>query len=514
MKNHILGFVIVILASGHFLHAAQPESKRVAAGQEITAESFLAFLDKTRDMIRNNPVQFRGQILANLAKIDDLSGAEPWHKSAKQWAMSARQSFNENLKKAAAEMGVSVENLPQYKFKPHPPAKPRSAQEIKVHMAQMRSDRPLAPTRPAPRHTAEPKVVRAKMVQKDLDHAIEGIKNQVLPSGEFQIYTSFVKQGMSLILSALQSGARPNMHRDKEGHTILAALVKPKELLIEAWPSKYRGEFENSRMVNVKAQKGFGVKHAIRDWGSDIDIHWLAILNTLLLYGADINGRSSDGSTALLRSLRYGYTSYAATLLKMGADEMIKDNNNNTVLHYLFRWPVDLATMLEKLRAKGELQKIINVRNSDGNTPLLNALADWSPEERVDHCWDDRQNYFASAELLLKFGADPFIGDDYGAIEFAKKFMSPDSFERLRGVHEEEYRQAIMGATPMAKEPANLSVEYLVGPKPRPATPEGERKKEKAAPKKTEQPAPTPAQSQRNPLSLEEEGETQIEEVD
>lgn len=67
------GLLFVILAVGH-LNAAQPESKRAAAaGQEITAQTFLAFLDKTRDMIRGNPVQFRGQILANLAKIDNLS---------------------------------------------------------------------------------------------------------------------------------------------------------------------------------------------------------------------------------------------------------------------------------------------------------------------------------------------------------------------------------------------------------------------------------------------------------
>jgi len=91
-------------------------------------------------------------------------------------------------------------------------------------------------------------------------------------------------------------------------------------------------------------------------------------LKTLLDAGADINIRSSSGTTALMAALMQGHAPVAETLMARGADVKAKDKSSMTALHLAAQWGHrDLVSALVKAGAD------VNAEDSRRQTPLTLA---------------------------------------------------------------------------------------------------------------------------------------------
>lgn len=280
--------------------------------------------------------------------------------------------------------------------------------------------------------------------------------------------TSIFVLDSAAVENLLERGANPNA-REYSGETPLFSPIMV-------------GSFDNPKKEEV--EKAFKV------------------IEILVTKGADVNAKNNDGMTPLMTASMYS-AEFVSELLRLGADPSLQSKDGRTALSraILHKRADVLALLVATLRDKDEdgslLRHVINIQDNNGWTELMSA-AYYNCEQCI--------------RTLITAGADPFIKNNKGenAFSWAKtpeiKKMISDYMEKYAKEYtalRERYTKEIMGATPMAGAEANITAEYLVGPKPRLATPEGERKKVKAAPKKTEQPAP--AQPQRNPLSLEEE---------
>lgn len=384
------------------------------------------------------------------------------------------------VKRAAAQPQVAPKKA-QPKFTPHPPAypkgaKPKTAQEIKMQAAEVHVGRPAAPTRPAPRMTKQP--TQSYRSSVELLEVIRSIREQ----------RDFNAQDAKRLVKALQAGAQPAGYQDSEGKSIFAAVIENREIIPKIWSHIPRHRAQASRFAAARAgirdtttgEKFialYGLKHSrgLSQRNENVNafrvgMSWLAFVNTLLLFGADVNATSANGSTALLDAMRNGWDGYAAALMLMGASITHRDNDGDTILHFAFRWPGELVSLFEKLKSSGQLPDLINARNKKGQTPLMCALENWEPSIGIDE-WHDRQIYFASAELLLKFGADPFIENNQGknGVEFAAMY-APEILKQWR----EKYIHVLHEATPMATAPIGIVTDYLTAQ----PTPQGEQKKE------------------------------------
>jgi len=131
-----------------------------------------------------------------------------------------------------------------------------------------------------------------------------------------------------------------------------------------------------------------------------------AVVQEILNYKPDANGRGQDGTTALIACLRaYHYKDkdvnrkeVVRMLLDAGADPNIADNTGMTPLIANSR-DLEIAQMLIARGAN------VNAQAKDGFTPLLNA-------ETVE-----------LTRFLLEHGADPFAKTDHGqtALDWAKQ---------------------------------------------------------------------------------------------
>ena len=130
-----------------------------------------------------------------------------------------------------------------------------------------------------------------------------------------------------------------------------------------------------------------------------------AVVQEILKYKPDVNGRGRDGMTAINACLQaYHYKEkdvnlreVVRMLLDAGADPNISDNGGMTPLIVNAR-NLEIAQMLIAHGAD------VNARANDGFTPLLNA------------------GTAEVARLLLEHGADPFAKTKHGetALDLAK----------------------------------------------------------------------------------------------
>lgn len=91
----------------------------------------------------------------------------------------------------------------------------------------------------------------------------------------------------------------------------------------------------------------------------------------LIARGADVNATDTWGRSALFKAAyaRFHHRLSAADLLKLGADLHLRDNSENTALHFA----VD-GKNLESVRVLLEAGAEINAKNEDGLTPLGYAV--------------------------------------------------------------------------------------------------------------------------------------------
>ncbi|MNY85739.1 Ankyrin repeat protein [compost metagenome] len=98
--------------------------------------------------------------------------------------------------------------------------------------------------------------------------------------------------------------------------------------------------------------KGFTGETCINSHGNDFEhtiLGWTAlhiacndglieVANELLKDGADINARSDDGKTALIRAVIHKQENVVSFLLSQGADPYIKDKEGKTASDYKAAW--------------------------------------------------------------------------------------------------------------------------------------------------------------------------------
>lgn len=136
-----------------------------------------------------------------------------------------------------------------------------------------------------------------------------------------------------------------------------------------------------------------------------------AVVQEILKYQPDVNSRGQDGTTALIACLQaYHYkdkdvnlNEVVRMLVGAGADPNLADKKGKTPLIANSRY-LDIAQILITHGAN------VNVRASDGFTPLLNA------------------GTVELTRFLLEHGADPFAKTDQGetALDWAKKMNRKD----------------------------------------------------------------------------------------
>ena len=75
-------------------------------------------------------------------------------------------------------------------------------------------------------------------------------------------------------------------------------------------------------------------------------------IKSLISYGADVNARSSDGTTALIRASYNGYVDCIELLLEHGAEVNLKSDQSHFALHWAYAWKyTEVVTLLRKYGA-------------------------------------------------------------------------------------------------------------------------------------------------------------------
>ena len=110
------------------------------------------------------------------------------------------------------------------------------------------------------------------------------------------------------------------------------------------------------------------------------------IVRLLLDAGADVNARTSDRDTVLIRSASYASCEVIGALLNAGANVNLQNTTGDTALHYAaFNGRSDILQMLLGAGAT------VDTSNTGGYTALI---------------WAADNNHYEAVRVLLKFGAN------------------------------------------------------------------------------------------------------------
>jgi ankyrin repeat protein len=144
------------------------------------------------------------------------------------------------------------------------------------------------------------------------------------------------------------------------------------------------------------------------------------VAKLLIAQGADVNAKTSEGSTPLHKVANRGWEDMAKLLIAHGADVNAKTNEGRTPLHYTVL-PYYQTQMAKLLIAKGA---DINAKDNQGSTPLhWVAKYRWGGSGRKQ-----------MAELLIAQGADVNAKDKEGKtpLHWAKNSLLKDVEEVLK----------------------------------------------------------------------------------
>lgn len=240
------------------------------------------------------------------------------------------------------------------------------------------------------------------------------------------------------VLALLEAGADPNGHAQESGNEPpLISVLSPEH-------SQFRDVISanNIRATNLFTLHENQLIHQPANYFryhkvfNEAEIHRITpIISALILTGAEINIRGTNGQTPLLNSLKYGATEITRMLVEAGADVNMAGDTGSSPLHHAITL-VDGATVAEILIDAGadidqlsvwgdtvlsnavssrniDLIKIIiaagvniNLKNEDGKTPF-------SSLERYFFKYGYNYEYMITAypqiaeiaELLLQAGA-------------------------------------------------------------------------------------------------------------
>ena len=180
-----------------------------------------------------------------------------------------------------------------------------------------------------------------------------------------------------------------------------------------------------------------------------------AIVKLLHPHIRDINRSNNWATTPLIFAAYGGDPSTVAYLLEHGADPRKSDYINNTALHFAAKHPELLRPILEKCSAR----EFVNQQNNAGFTALQQAIALGQPEAAI---------------LLLKTGADPFIGntleekpiicacknDLLDVVEYIQQHHTIDPDIQEQVAKETRAAKARSGKGALSKEKESLSYDY------------------------------------------------------
>jgi len=152
--------------------------------------------------------------------------------------------------------------------------------------------------------------------------------------------------------------------RDAEGWTPLAsAAFNYKEALCEFLVKKSCTLCLNDgQKKQLKSKLSYRI-HAATQRGNK------TALQLLLDMGADINERDADGGTAILGAVYFNHLSCVKILVERGADATIANSRKRTALHHAV-WSQNEQIMKFLLDDIVEIRKLVDVKNSDGDTAL------------------------------------------------------------------------------------------------------------------------------------------------
>jgi len=197
--------------------------------------------------------------------------------------------------------------------------------------------------------------------------------------GNTPLHMAIQQENLKLVDLLLEKGADPHYENQKE--------FSPFHMAVEL----------NSPAVELFLARGVepgGLKLA-RSGGylfCSSQSGCMPVLSRILDQGADVNGLSATGATALHYAIYGGKTNVVQVLLDHGADVNGRDRRQSTPLHQAVR--AGSAEVVQMLLENGA---DLEARNRDGYTPLLLAA-------QIGHLEDVRE--------LLKRGADIDAVDD------------------------------------------------------------------------------------------------------